>query len=509
MAAAIMVLGTASGVGKSWVCTALCRALARRGLSVAPFKAQNISNNAAPVRMASGQWGEIGRAQAAQALAAGCVPHVDMNPLLIKPNGNGDAQVVLLGEARGSIMALHGQREAWRQCIHEAYDRLAARHDVIVLEGAGSPAEINLQGRDLVNMSMAAHAIDRARSDGAFGGCLLVGDISRGGVFASLYGTLALLPAEHRRLVCGAVVNRFHGDPKYLEPGPSLFAARAGVPIVGVIQDRSDVFIDEEDTLSVQTNPDGELDIGLVHLPTVSNFTDVTPLQGIDGISIRPVRHNTDLKNPDLLIIPGSKDPLSDLQWLRQVRLDQGIQAAAARQIPILGICGGYQLLGEWLDDATGVSGPKARQRGLGLLPVRTQFSADKRIQDAQGTTCGGWLLPAGLPVRGYEIHHGRTAATTAPLLQLSGSADGAIAGSVAGTYLHGLLEDASVCTALINALRQRRALPPLSGLLNDGQQRRQQHIDAAADALEAAMDVDALLKGDINCPPRPDGGGV
>jgi adenosylcobyric acid synthase len=498
MAIALMILGTASSVGKSWVCTALCRSLARRGYRVAPFKAQNISNNAAPARMADGGWGEIGRAQALQALAAGCVPHVDMNPLLIKPNGTVGAQAVVLGQPQGDMSTLNHtqQRVLWRQTIHAAHDRLAGQYDVIVLEGAGSPAEINLQHRDLVNMSMAAHAISHARALGHVGGCLLVGDSSRGGVFASLYGTLALLPPEHRALIRGAIINRFHGDPRFLEPGPALFAARAGVPILGVLPDRPDIVLDEEDTLGEQPHRDGVLDIALIRLPTASNFTDFTALQDTPGVSVRTVTDNASLHNPDLILLPGAKDPLSDLRWLHRVGLADGIRAAADRQIPILGICGGYQLLGQWLDDPLGISGTPGRQPGLGLLPVHTTFSPAKQTREVQGKTRGNWLIPGGIPVRGYEIHHGETHSTAPPMLQLPAVPDGAVAAGVAGTYLHGILDSAPLRTALINALRHRRALPPLDGNLEDGDAFRQRNIDAAADVLDDRLDVDALLQG-------------
>lgn len=496
MAAALMVLGTASNVGKSWVCTALCRMLSRRGYRVAPFKAQNMSNNAAPARTASGDWGEIGRAQAAQAAAAGLEPHVDMNPLLLKPTGEMGSQVVLLGKALGHMRALNYREQfpLWAAEVRAAYDRLAAQYDIIVLEGAGSPAEINLKSRDIVNMSMAAHAIRRAREAGQPGGCLLVGDIDRGGVFASLYGTLALLEPDERALISGVVINRFRGDPRLLEPGPSMFFERSGVRVRGVLPYRGDIAIDEEDSQDLRGTGLGEIDVCVVRLPTVSNFTDVSSLAAAPGVQVRYATDNASLGRPDLLILPGAKDTMADLRWLRRTGLDRGVAAAAARGVPVLGICGGYQLLGETLSDTRGVSGASGTEPGLGLLPVHTAFSPNKQVREVTGETQGGWLLPPGLPVSGYEIHQGRTTAGAAPMLTLAGTADGATAGLVAGTYLHGVLDDSAVRTALVDALRARRALPPLTEAVEDARTFRDRQYEAAADLVEANLDIADLL---------------
>jgi adenosylcobyric acid synthase len=496
MAAALMVLGTASNVGKSWVCTGLCRLLSRRGYRVAPFKAQNMSNNAAPARTLSGGWGEIGRAQAAQAAAAGLEPHVDMNPLLFKPTASG-SQIVLLGEPLGHMRVLRYSERLpeWAAEVRAAYDRLAARYDIIVLEGAGSPAEINLKSRDIVNMSMASHAISRARASNHPGSCLLVGDIERGGVFASLYGTLALLEPSERALITGVIINRFRGDRRLLEPGPTMFAERAGVPVLGVLPYRSDIAIDEEDSQDLHSVRGGEIDICVIRLPTVSNFTDTASLSTAPGTTVRYTTTNEDLGRPDLLILPGAKDTVADLRWLRACGLDRGILAAASRGVPILGLCGGYQMLGERILDTDGVGGSTGSEAGLGLLPVQTHFSESKRVREVSGRTRGGWLLPEGLPVRGYEIHQGRTTASAAPLLSLpGGELDGAISGLVAGSYLHGLLDDSGVRTALIDALRARRALPPLSAPVEDMAAFRSRQYDAAADVIEEHVDLTGLL---------------
>ncbi|MFT5683872.1 MAG: adenosylcobyric acid synthase, partial [Myxococcota bacterium] len=422
MAAALMILGCASNVGKSWIATALCRLLLRKGYKVAPFKAQNMSNNAAPARTASGGWGEIGRAQAAQAAAAGLVPHVDMNPLLLKPTGVMGSQVVLLGEPLGHMAAINYRERLleWQAEVHAAYDRLAAQYDIIVLEGAGSPAEINLKSRDIVNMSMARYAIDRARASGQPGSALLVGDIERGGVFASLFGTLALLEEDERALFKGALINRFRGDPRLLAPGPQMFEDLTGVPVLGVIPLRSDIHIDNEDSQDLTSaSLVGAIDVCAIRLPTVSNFTDLDALETLSGVSVRYAARLEDVGNPDLLILPGAKDTLSDLRWMRRRGLDASVIAAAKRGIPVLGLCGGFQILGQSLSDPGGTGGGSGRIEGLGLLDVHTRFSESKQVRDVSGTTRGGWLLPEGLAVSGYEIHQGRTPAGAAPMLSL------------------------------------------------------------------------------------------
>lgn len=492
MTTAIMVLGTASGVGKSWVATGLCRLLSRRGLRVMPFKAQNMSNNAAPARMADGTWGEIGRAQAAQARAAHQEPHVDMNPLLLKPTGPTGSQIVLEGRALGhqEARAYTTELNGWFGRITAAYDRLAADADVVVLDGAGSPVEINLMDRDIVNLRMARHALARADA----GGMLLVGDILRGGVFASLLGTLELMPAADRARVAGVVINRFMGDPARLSPGPEMFTARTGVPVRGVLPYRRDIRIDEEDGEDLGPVGAGAIDVCVVRLPTVSNFTDVSGLARIDGIRVRYAHAPEAVGTPDLLVLPGAKDTLADLAWMRRTGMDGVVTAAGARGVPILGLCGGYQLLGRTLADADGVGGTAGRVPGLGMLPVHTAFSRTKRVREVQGQTIGGWLLPAGLPVRGYEIHQGETTAASAAMVDL-GRPDGAISGLVAGTYVHGLLDTREVAGALLAALRVRRGLPAGSARVSDLSTWRDAQYDAAADVLDAHLDLGGLLR--------------
>ncbi len=493
-----MVMGTASNVGKSWLCTGLCRLLARRGYRVAPFKAQNMSNNAAPAE-GPGGFGEIGRAQVAQAEAAGLAPHVDMNPILLKPTGPLGSQVVVLGRAVGHLKAreYQAQRERWWAAVTGAYARLAAANDVVVIEGAGSPAEFNLRDSDIVNMAVAHHTGARV---------LLVGDIERGGVFASLMGTLTLLEPADRGRFAGLVINRFRGDPSLLAPALAPFEAMTGLPVRGVLPMREDLDIDAEDGEDLAggrlVDP-ARLDICALRLPTVSNFTDLEALGREAGAQVRYVRDPEAIGSPDLLVLPGARDTLADLAWMRRRGLDRAVRAAAARQIPVLGLCGGYQLLGERLVDDAGHGGSEGEVAGLGLLPVETRFAPEKRTRPTRGRTRGGWLLPAGLPVEGYEIHHGVTTTAAAALLDLEGGADGAvdgavdgaISGCVAGSYLHGLLDRPEPRRALLDALRARRGLPPLAAgpALAPAEYRLRQY-DGVADLLERYLDIEGLL---------------
>jgi adenosylcobyric acid synthase len=455
---ALMVQGTASGVGKSWLSTALCRSLSRRGLRVAPFKAQNMSNNAAPARTADGGWGEIGRAQAVQALACGREPHVDQNPLLLKPTGDRAADVVVNGRSVGVLAAqdYRARRADWWEAVTAAYARLAGAVDIVVIEGAGSPAEINLRAGDLVNMAMAHHAGAQV---------LLVGDIDRGGVFAALYGTVALLDEADRARVKGLVVNRFRGDPAILAPGLAPLAERTGVPVCGVVPYRADIAIDEEDSLDIRSRA-GVVDVCVLRLPTVANFTDLGALAREAGVGVRYEQAAERIGNPDLLVIPGSRDTLADLRWLRGRGLDRVVVALAART-PVLGTCGGYQTLGERLGG----------EAGLGLLPASTDYADAKLVRPAAAETTGRWIVPPGLLVEGYEIHLGRTRARD-PLV----GDDGSVRELVAGTYFH---------TALVGALRERRGLPPAAPSL---ERDRLAAFDAAADLVDAHLDLAGLL---------------
>jgi adenosylcobyric acid synthase len=448
---AIMVLGTSSGAGKSWITTAMCRALAQRGLRVAPFKAQNMSNNARVVASASG-WGEIGSAQYFQALAAGATPHVDMNPVLLKPEADTRSQVVIGGRVDATLSAMPwGERSGllWPH-ITAALDRLREQVDVVVIEGAGSPAEINLMDRDIVNLRVAQHA------DAA---CVLVSDIDRGGAFAHLYGTWALLPEADRARLRGFVFNKFRGDPSLLAPGPEQLQALTGVPLLATLPWFPHHGLPEEDwgwAAHGQSTGAVHTTVAIVCGPQISNLDEFQALHNVNGVQVRWARRPADVDGADWLLLPGSKDTLSDLRWLRQQGLDAAVHQHAARGGRILGICGGLQMLGEALIDDQHIQG---NVPGLGLLPLVTRFLPTKTVQPCTtrfGRLHGAWQALSGLPLSGYEIHQGQTvphpglvAAGQAPREVLPGLAWQDASGQVLGLYVHGLFEDAQVVRAL------------------------------------------------------------
>jgi adenosylcobyric acid synthase len=444
----VMVLGTTSGAGKSWIATALCRWYARQGLKVAPFKAQNMSNNARVV-----QGGEIGSAQYFQALAARAEPDVRMNPLLLKPERDTHSQVVLLGRVSPELTAVpwRGRSErVWPQ-IAGALDELRAENDVVVIEGAGSPAEINLMASDIVNLRVARHANAR---------CLLVTDIDRGGAFAHLYGTWALMPPVDRDLLAGFVLNKFRGDASLLAPGPQQLQDLTGVPTVATLPMWWQHGLPEEDgVFDDRSIASGEVTrtIAVVAYPRISNLDEFQPLKNIAGVRLRWARSPADVAGADWIILPGSKHTSGDLAWMRQQGLDRAVTAHAARGGAVLGVCGGLQMLGEALIDPHGVDG---NGPGLGLLPVVTLFAPDKTVRHREaifGSVSGEWAALSGITMRGYEIHHGQTAEHAA----MAAAGDRAIAvlpdelawqnaaGNVLGLYLHGLFEDPEVLQAL------------------------------------------------------------
>jgi len=456
LARCVMVLGTTSGAGKSWLTTALCRYYARQGFKVAPFKAQNMSNNARVVEGIDGALGEIGSAQYFQALAANARPEVRMNPLLLKPEADTHSQVVLMGQVNAELTAMpwRGRSEkVWPQ-IAAALDALRADNDVVVIEGAGSPAEINLHASDIVNMRVARHAQAR---------CLLVTDIDRGGAFAHLYGTWALLPEDERVLIHGFVLNKFRGDATLLAPAPQMLQALTGVPTVATIPmwwqhglpEEDGVFDDRSTTAgAVHTT------VAVMAYPRISNLDEFQPLKNMPGVRLQWVRSPADvalLQPSDWIVLPGSKATAADLAWLRAQGLDSAIAAHAGRGGAVLGICGGLQMLGEALIDPEGIDG---NGPGLGLLPLVTVFEQAKTVRHTEarfaGLAAGPWARLAGVPVAGYEIHHGQTAQHPAMAAQgdlaravIPGLAWQNRAGNVLGLYLHGLFEDAAALQAL------------------------------------------------------------
>jgi len=492
---ALMVCGTASDVGKSLVVAGLCRLLHRRGVSVAPFKGQNMALNSA----VTVDGAEIGRAQAAQASAAGVVAEAAMNPVLLKPTSERTSQVVVLGRPWRTLDAAAFQqaKAELADVVLEALTSLRRRFDVVLLEGAGSPAEINLYGHDLVNLGLAHRAGVPA---------IVVGDIDRGGVFAHLYGTVALLPPAWRDSVRGFVINRFRGDPALLAEGPAELEQRCGVPTLGVLPWLDGVDLDAEDSLALRRprpRPYGpgtddrsaRLDVAVVALPHLSNFTDLDALAVEPDATVRFVSSAGDLGRPDLLVLPGTKATVADLEWLRAQRLDRALEELAHDRPVVLAICGGYQMLGATIVDEQGVESARPRVAGLGWLDVVTRFSPDKCTRVRQGHD------RAGHPVAGYEIHHGRPEPGRGgrPWLALdapAGPEDEGVVDEAAGVYatsLHGLLEGDEFRRAFLTTVaewRGRRFVPSARSFAAA----RQEQFDRVADACEAHLDVTRLL---------------
>ncbi|MBO8129803.1 MAG: cobyric acid synthase [Peptococcaceae bacterium] len=485
----LMVQGTASSAGKSLVVAGLCRLYARRGFRVAPFKSQNMALNS----FATPGGGEIGRAQALQAEAAGVVPDVDMNPVLLKPTGDAGSQLVLLGRPQGVYRAheYYALKEQLWPVVTAALDRLRENYDIVFAEGAGSPAEINIRRNDIANMEVALYA-------GA--PVLLVGDIERGGVFAALLGTMELLTEKERELVAGFVVNKFRGDESLLAPGLELIRERTGRPVLGVLPYLPDLRLDEEDSMGLNgrgTKPHpGDLVVAVVRLPRMSNYTDFLPFETEDGVAVRYVDRPAELQTAHVVILPGSKETLADLHWLRQRGLDRVLVDFAARGRPLLGICGGYQMLGRTIRDGEKVAA------GLGLLPVTTCFSAEKRTVQVEGVTAGGvWGLPGGLSVRGYEIHMGVTAVKGGqPLFLLNTGGEETVAegcavagGVIAGTYLHGCFDADLFRSRWVAAMRRWAGLAPRPVTQTGYALHRQRDLNRIADMLEEKIGVEKL----------------
>ena len=455
----IMVLGTTSGAGKSWLTTALCRYYARQGLKVAPFKAQNMSNNARVVASSHGQ-GEIGSAQYFQALAARTVPDVRMNPLLLKPERDTHSQVVLMGQVDAALTAMPWRARSAHVWPHiaAALDELRAHNDVVVIEGAGSPAEINLADSDIVNMRVARHCN---------AACLLVTDIDRGGAFAHLYGTWALLPQAERALIKGFVLNKFRGDAGLLAPAPQMLQDLTGTPTVATLPMWWQHGLPEEDgVFDARSGVAGAISktVAVIAYPHISNLDEFLPLKNIPGVRLLWARSPSELAAlapGDWIILPGSKHTSGDLAWLRSQGLDTGIAHFAAQGGAVLGICGGLQMLGEALHDPHGIDG---NAQGLGLLPVSTEFAAEKTVRHSASrfstAMSGAWRELAGTLLHGYEIHHGQTwsdvpndsavaSAASALAVLPNGLGWQNAAGNVLGIYVHGLFEDSVVLQAL------------------------------------------------------------
>ena len=483
----IMVQGTMSGAGKSLLCAALCRIFHQDGLRCAPFKSQNMALNSYVTRDGL----EMGRAQVVQAMAAGVEPDVRMNPILLKPCSDVGSQVIVNGEVRGQMPARDYFRYK-KQLVPEilaAYHSLAEENDVIVIEGAGSPAEINLKADDIVNMGLA-RLVDAP--------VLLAGDIDRGGVFAQLYGTVALLEPEERARVKGLIINKFRGDVEILRPGLAPLEEKTGVPVIGVVPYvRTE--IDDEDSLAPslgRTEAHKPLDAAVIRLPRISNFTDFSPLEQHPLLGVRYVSGPQTLGRPDVVILPGTKSTLDDLVWLRENGLEAAILKLAAAGVPVMGICGGYQMLGRTLSDPEGTEGgvPGAVVRGLGLLPVDTVFCAQKTRTRVEARALAGPF--AGARLEGYEIHMGKTQVDGEPFCRLEdGRAEGCAAGHVYGTYLHGLFDTGEATARLADLLCKTKGIDPAGAAPLSHRAFQEREFDRLAEAVRAALDMDAIYR--------------
>jgi adenosylcobyric acid synthase len=478
---ALLIAGTASDAGKTVVVAGICRWLARQGVKVAPFKAQNMALNS----VVTLDGAEIGRAQAMQAAAAGIQPQAMMNPVLLKPTGEQTSQVIVLGHPDGVADARSYQQRkpALLEVVLGALQDLRARYDVVICEGAGSPAEINLRDHDFVNMGLA-------RAAGL--PTVVVGDIDRGGVFAALYGTLALLEPADQALISGFLINKFRGDPALLAPGLTQLTQRTSRPVLGVLPWHEGLWLDVEDSLTLQARPDGaaapvgpdRIDVAVVRLPRMSNFTDFDALAAEPGVRVRFTTDATDVARADLAVLPGTKATVADLALVRAWGIDAALAVRARRGDPVLGICGGYQMLGRTISDD--VESCAGIVEGLGLLPVETVFEAGKLLARRAGTC----PLLRDAPAAGYEIRHGRvTVRGGAPLL---GPDEGCVAGAVLGTSWHGLLEGDELRRALLCWVADQRGLDFLPATI-DFAAVREARLDALGDLIANHVDLDAL----------------
>lgn len=491
MAKTIMIQGTMSNAGKSILAAGLCRIFKQDGYRVAPFKAQNMALNSFITKEGL----EMGRAQVVQAEAAGIEPSVLMNPILLKPTNDTGSQVIVNGEVWGQMTAREyfAVKKKLLPDVMRAFDKLSAENDILVIEGAGSPAEINLKDDDcFVNMGMAKAA--RAP-------VLLVGDIDRGGVFAQLWGTVGLLDADERSIVKGVVINKFRGDETILTPGLQRLEELMDIPVVGVVP-YMHLDIDDEDSLSERlTNREAALvDIAVIRVPRLSNFTDFKALEGVDGVSLRYVSATHQLGNPDLIILPGTKNTMQDLLWLRQTGLEARILQLASAGCAVLGICGGYQMLGQQLSDPHGVE-EGGSIRGMGLLPVSTVFTPQKtrtRVSGRFGAVGGVFEGLSGQRFEGYEIHMGETESPAA-IAELADSVtqasrrDGCQCGNVYGSYVHGILDADDVAGTIIRSLAVYKGIDPAKLGRVSGAEYKQQQYDLLADTLRAHMDMQKI----------------
>ena len=504
MARPIMIQGTMSNVGKSILAGGLCRVLKQDGVKVAPFKSQNMALNSYITRDGL----EMGRAQVMQAEAAGIEPDVCMNPILLKPANDTGSQVIINGKPEGVMSAVeyYRHKKDYIPAVMDAYTKLSSQYDVIVIEGAGSPAEINLKQDDIVNMGMAEMADAPV---------LLAGDIDRGGVFAQIAGTVMLLEEEDRRRIKGTIINKFRGDVSILKPGLSMLEERTGIPVLGVVP-YFYLDIDEEDSLTERfrrKDNAGLVDIAVVRLPRISNFTDFAPLESLDEVSVRYITSPDEFGSPDAVLLPGSKNTIRDLLWMRQSGMEAKILQFADRGGLVFGICGGYQMLGQEISDPDGTE-QKGTVAGMGLLPVRTVFQQEKRRTRVEGKflSLEGILKDlSGSPFTGYEIHMGKSSLTEdgRPFVsiseELSGGSvsggrssahpDGACRRNVYGCYVHGIFDAPEAAGGFLSALLKKKGYDPSEIRARDWKAYKEEQYDRLADIIRESVDMETVYR--------------
>ena len=516
MAKVIMIQGTMSNAGKSLLAAGLCRIFHQDGYRVAPFKSQNMALNSFITREGL----EMGRAQVMQAEAAGIEPSVLMNPILLKPTNDTGSQVIVNGEVLGNMSAREyfSHKKELIPDIMKAYHALEEQYDIIVIEGAGSPAEINLKADDIVNMGMAK-LVDAP--------VLLVGDIDRGGVFAQLYGTVELLEPDERDRIKGLIINKFRGDKTILDPGVVMLEEKTHIPVVGVAP-YLHIEVEDEDSLTerfTRKEEIGLIDLAVIRLPRISNFTDFNPFERIEGVSLRYVSSVSELKNPDMILLPGTKNTMEDLLWMRQNGLEAAVLKKAAGGTPIWGICGGYQMMGQTLSDQEGTEAgvPGRTISGMGLLPLQTQFQEEKtrtQVKGCFGTVSGIFSGLSGMEAEGYDIHMGETSsvggdivknvikeqekAVNHSLLKLreeqagnhTEKQDGCCRDNLYGTYVHGIFDKAEVAETIVCALMKEKGMEPeVGGLSFDYEKYREEQYNRLADTMRKYLDMEAIYR--------------
>lgn len=492
MAKVIMIQGTMSNAGKSFIVAGLCRIFKQDGYRVAPFKSQNMALNS----YITSEGLEMGRAQVMQCEAAGITPSVLMNPILLKPTNDIGSQVIVNGEVMGNMSAkdYFAYKKQLVPHILKAYHALGSQYDIIVIEGAGSPAEINLKREDIVNMGMAEMVNAPV---------LLAGDIDRGGVFASLYGTVMLLEEQERHRIKGLIINKFRGDKTILEPGLDMLTKLTNIPVLGVLP-YLNVDIDDEDSLSERFHSKQSgyslLDLAVIKLPRISNFTDFHPFEHIDGLSLRYITSPAQLGNPDCIFLPGTKNTMADLKWLRETGLEACLKKHAACGKPIFGICGGYQILGQSISDPHNVE-EGGKIRGMELLPIVTTFDQNKTRTQINGRfeqVNGIFSNLSHLPFHGYEIHMGKTQHTQ-PVLSLTSleneNTDGAQQDNIYGTYVHGIFDDNTVVNAMIESLLKAKGIDSNTIKTIDTNKYKETQYNILADAMRQNMDIKQIYR--------------